>query len=92
MSGDHKECRKHAVRCGQLAMAVHTPQLRLMFLEPSKNWENQLEEALARIHEGETIRSNVRESLNDTRRLSSLHIWNKPVVGASKLRRAGIIG
>ena len=66
--------------CAQLAIAARTPQLKAMFLELSKNWEKlaiQLEDAFARICESEAIRSNVRESLNETRRLSGLPIWNK---------------
>jgi hypothetical protein len=39
MPGDLKECRKHAARCAELAVAAHTPELRVMFLELSKNWE-----------------------------------------------------
>jgi|307.fasta_scaffold302597_2 hypothetical protein len=80
MPGDPKEYRKHALRCAQLAIAARTPQLKAMFLELSKNWEKlaiQLEDAFARICESEAIRSNVRESLNETRRLSGLPIWNK---------------
>jgi len=80
MPGDPKECRKHAFRCAQLAVAARTPQLKAMFLELSKNWEKlaiQLEDAFARIYESEAIRSNVRESLNETRWLSGLPIWNK---------------
>jgi len=56
----------------QLAIAARTTHLKAMFLELSKNWEKlaiQLEDAFARICESEAIRSNVRESLNETRRL-----------------------
>ena len=80
MPGDPKECRKHALRCAQLAVSARTPQLKAMFLELSKNWEkpaSQLEDAFARICESEAMRSNVRESLNETRRLSGLPIWHK---------------
>jgi len=80
MPVDSKECDKHALRCAQLAVAPRTPQLKAMFSELSKNWEklaDQLEGAFARICESEAIRSSVRESLNETRRLSGLPIWNK---------------
>jgi hypothetical protein len=33
------ECRRHALRCAELAMAARTPQLKTMFLELSKNWK-----------------------------------------------------
>ena len=51
-----------------------------MFLELSKNWEKlaiQREDAFAKLTEGEVIRSNVRESLNETKRLSNLPIWKR---------------
>jgi hypothetical protein len=51
-----------------------------MFLELSKNWEKLAilsEGTFARICESEAIKSNVRESLNETSRLSDLPIWNK---------------
>jgi hypothetical protein len=80
MTGDPKECRGRAVRCPELAVAARTPQLKAMFLELSKNWEKlaiQSEDTFARICESEAIRSNVRESLNETSRLSGLPILNK---------------
>ena|SRR5215469_9005053 len=80
MPGDPRECRIHAARCAALAATARTPQLRAMFLDLSKNWERlaiQLEDAFAKITESEAIRSYVQESLNETRRLSSLPIWNK---------------
>jgi hypothetical protein len=40
MTSDPKECRKHALRCAELALAARTLQLKSMFLELSKNWEN----------------------------------------------------
>jgi hypothetical protein len=33
------ECRRHALRCAEPAMAARTPQLKAMFLELSKNWK-----------------------------------------------------
>jgi hypothetical protein len=80
MPGDPKECRRNAVRCAELAIAARTLQLRTTFLELSKNWEKlaiQLEDAFAKLTESEAIRSNVRESLNETKRLSSLPIWKQ---------------
>jgi len=80
MAGDPKECRREAAFCAELAGAARTPHLRTTFLELSKNWEKlaiQLEDALAKLTEREAIRSNVRESLNETKRLSSLPIWKQ---------------
>jgi hypothetical protein len=67
-----KECRQHAARCAEMAIAAHTPQLRATFLGLSKNWEKlaiQLENAFARVTESEDIRSSVRETVNEARRL-----------------------
>ena len=67
-----KECRQHAARCGEMATAAHTPQLRGTFLELSKNWEKlaiQLENVFARVAESEDIRSRVRETVNEARQL-----------------------
>ena len=72
MPGDPKEYRKHALRCAQLAIAARTPQLKAMFLELSKNWEKlaiQLEDGFAKVAESEAIRSNVRQSIDEARRL-----------------------
>jgi hypothetical protein len=74
MPGDLKECRKNAARCAELAVAAHTPELRVIFLELSKNWEKlaiQLEDAFAKLAESEAIGSNVLESLDEAKRLSS---------------------
>ena len=60
MPGDPKECHRNAVRCAELAVAAHIPQLRTRFLELSNNWEKlaiQLE-AFAKLTESEAIRSN----------------------------------
>src|SRR5262249_45837766 len=59
MPGDPKECREHAARCAELAIAARTPQLRTTFLGLSKNWEKlaiQLEDAFAKRAESEAIR------------------------------------
>jgi hypothetical protein len=80
MTGNPEECRMNAARCAELAMVARTPQLRVTFLELSKNWNKlatQLEGAFAKLTEGEAIRSNVRESLNETKRLSNLPIWKR---------------
>ena len=79
MPSNPKECRRNAARCAELAVAAHTPQLRTRFLELSNNWEKlaiQLE-AFAKLTENEAIRSNVRELLNETKRLSNLPIWKQ---------------
>jgi hypothetical protein len=70
--GNPKECRKRAGRCAELATAAHTPQLRAMFLELSKNWEKlaiQLEDAFAKLAESQDIRSRVQETINEARQL-----------------------
>jgi hypothetical protein len=80
MPGNSIECRRNASRCAEMAVAAHTPQLRTTFLELSKNWEKlaiQLEDAFAKLTESEATRSNVRESLNETKRLSNLPIWKQ---------------
>jgi hypothetical protein len=38
MPGDPKECRKHAMRCAELAANARTQQLRATLLELSANW------------------------------------------------------
>jgi hypothetical protein len=79
MPGDPKECRGHALRCAELAMKARTPQLKVMFLELSKNWEKlaiQLENAVAKVSESQDLRCRVREALDETTRLSNLPFWN----------------
>jgi hypothetical protein len=39
MPGHPTECRRHAARRVELAVAARTAQLRTAFLELSKNWE-----------------------------------------------------
>jgi hypothetical protein len=78
MPGDPKECRRNAARCAELAVAARTLQAKMLFLELSKNWEQiaiQLEDAFAKLAESEAIKLNVRESLDETKRLSNLPIW-----------------
>jgi hypothetical protein len=56
MPGDPKECRRHAARCAELAVAAHTPQMKNTFLALSKCWEKlaiKPEEALAQLAESE---------------------------------------
>jgi hypothetical protein len=72
MPGDPKECRKHAARCAEMAVAAYTPHLRATFLELSKHWEQlaiQLENAFAEVAESEDIRSRVQEAVNESREL-----------------------
>jgi len=62
MPGDPKDCRRHAARCAELAVAARTPQLKAAFLGLSKNWEKlaiQLEDTFAKLAEDEALRSNV---------------------------------
>ena len=80
MPGDPKKCRKDAARCAESAVVARTSQLKAMFLDLSKSWEKlaiQLEDAFARLSGSEDIRSRVMESLNETKRLSSLPIWKQ---------------
>jgi hypothetical protein len=59
-------------------MIARTPQLKTMFLGLSKNWEKlaiQLEDVFAKLSESEDVRSNVRESLNEAKKLCSLNGW-----------------
>jgi hypothetical protein len=72
MPGDPKECRKHAARCAELAVAARTQQLKAAFLGLSKNWEKlaiQLEDAFAQLAESQDIRSRVLETVNEARQL-----------------------
>jgi hypothetical protein len=72
MPGDPKECRKHAARCAEMAVAAHTPQLKATFLELSKNWEKlaiQLENAFAQLGESKDLESKIHESLDEAQRL-----------------------
>jgi hypothetical protein len=81
MPGDPKECRRRAARCAELAVAARTPQLRATFLELSKNWEKlamQLENAFALLVESEDIGLQVRESVDETRRLSGSPLRKLP--------------
>jgi hypothetical protein len=52
----------------------------MTFLALSKSWEKlaiRLEDAFGNLEETEAIRRLVRESLNETKRLSSSLIWKK---------------
>jgi hypothetical protein len=72
MLGDPKECRRHAARCAEMAVAARTPQLKATFLGLSKNWETlaiQLENAFTQLAEDEALRSSVQESVDEARRL-----------------------
>lgn len=75
MPGDPKECRRYAARCAELAMTVSSFQLKIKFLELSKLWEKlaiDLEDAFDRLVESETIRTDVRLSLDEAKRLPKL--------------------
>jgi hypothetical protein len=70
MVGDPKECRKHAARCAEMAVAARSPHLKVSFLALSKNWENlavQLEDAFAQLAENEVLESSVQESIDEAR-------------------------
>jgi hypothetical protein len=80
MPGDPKECRRHAARCAELAIAARTPQLKAAFLGLSKNWEKlaiQLEDVFANLAESEDIGLKVAESINEAQQLSALPIWKQ---------------
>ena len=66
MPDDLKECRRHAARCAELAMAAHST-LRAVFLELSKNWElrSNQKNAFAELAESEDIRSRFSTMTND---------------------------
>lgn len=38
MPGDPNECRKHALRCADLAHSARTPELKAMLINLSNNW------------------------------------------------------
>jgi hypothetical protein len=75
MVANSKECRRHAVRCAELAMAARTPQMKATFLGLSKNWETlaiSLEDAFGRVEEEKIVRSQARRSLTEIKRVSNL--------------------
>jgi hypothetical protein len=68
MPGNSKECRKHALRCAELAMKARTEQLKALLLELSKNWEHlalSLEHGLGQLDGVEIARSDLHQSLAD---------------------------
>ena len=72
MPGDPKECRRHAARCAELAVAARTPHLKATFLALSKNWESfaiQLENAFALLAESESLELKVKDSIDEARQL-----------------------
>jgi hypothetical protein len=80
--GDPRECRKHALRCAELAMTSRTEQLKAKFLALSKHWEAlavQLEDVLATLAESKDTQSIVQETLDASKRLSSLLIEKDPI-------------
>ena len=64
-------------------MAARTPELKMMFLELSKNWEKlaiQPEDAFAKLSESEDIRSTLEQSLNEKKWLSNFPMGrNSPI-------------
>jgi hypothetical protein len=69
--GDPKECRKHAARCAEMAVAARPPQLKTAFLALSKNWESlaiQLEDAFTQLAD-EALESMIQESRDEARQL-----------------------
>jgi hypothetical protein len=75
MVGNPKECRRHAARCAELAIAARTPQMKATFLGLSKSWETfaiELEDAFGRVEEMKIVRSEARRSLAETKRVSNL--------------------
>jgi hypothetical protein len=77
MPGDPKECRRHAEQCRKLAAAAGTQQLKVTFLSLFRNWEMlaiQLKDAFAKLVEDDVIWLNVRQLLNENKRLSDLPI------------------
>jgi hypothetical protein len=80
MPGDPKECRRHVARSAEMAVTAHTAQFRATFLALCKSWEKlavQLEDAFAQLAESEALRSNVRESIDEAKRLSNLPSWKQ---------------
>jgi hypothetical protein len=58
MSGDPKECRKHAARCAELATLAKGEQLKAMLLELSTSWQMLalgLESVLGTLDEAQTV-------------------------------------
>ena len=89
MPGDPRECRKHALRCAELAMTARTEQLKAKFLALSKQWEAlaiQLENVLATLAESQDVQLNVQETLDRSKRLSSLLIEKNAIRNLHDLR------
>ena len=75
MVADARECRERASRCAALAITARTTQLTAVLLALSKSWEElaiELEDSFARRLEVEALRTDVRISLSETKRLSDL--------------------
>ena len=75
MAADARECRERASRCAALAITARTRQLKAVLLALSKSWEElaiELEDSFARRLEAEALRTDVRNSLSETKRLSDL--------------------
>ena len=75
MAADARECRERASRCAALATTARTTQLKAGLLALSKSWEElaiELEDSFARRVEAEALRTEARNSLSETKRLSDL--------------------
>jgi hypothetical protein len=72
--GDPKECRRHAARCAELAVAARAPELKSALLGLSKNWENlalSLEDIQGVLDEIEVIGADFKQAIDTSKRLSS---------------------
>jgi hypothetical protein len=94
MPGDPRECRRHALRCAELAVSARSEQLKAALLELSKNWEHlaiDLENGTATIDEVEVVSSMVRRSLDDLTAFPKSLYLNKSQASVVKnnLRQVG---
>lgn len=74
MPGDPKECRRHAARCAELAVAARAPELKSALLGLSKNWENlalSLEDIQGVLDEIEVIGADFKQAIDTSKQLSS---------------------
>ena len=63
MPSNARECRKHAVRCAELAIKAHSPELAMTLTTLSKNWMKLAADLSARsAHEGTSAAGRDREA------------------------------
>src|SRR5215510_10025846 len=78
MPGDPRECRRHALRCAELAASARPQQLKTALLELSKNWERlaiDLENGVVMFDDVEVV-TEVRQPLDSKQLSENLEVSN----------------